>query len=310
MRKIIALTTLVLFIGCSQVEPLKPLDTNSLAIPPQTMSVIIKGYRPQAGKVFQNLFVSNFSVKVAQGALSLSTSRDGMSDTFKTSLTSDYGFNINSPESVVPGFADLLLFNIGVTTPAQSLMYCGSNQMLSSSNDVLIYNDSRLGGTQEFLGLRDCEKVYMGLNPNLFNFAGDGIPDYLKLRCGLNPLNKNDAYLSTAGDGIANIDKCKRNIPIDENGYTEANQLFAYQYNIQANPDGTTDFVVNNIPILNGGDQNFLAFYVTETDLSNKPAAIYTAFSVIKNGYANKTLQFDYWAKDPSNSTNQEILAP
>lgn len=275
------------------------------------MTVVIKGYKPQAGAAHQHLFVSNFSTKVVKGRLLPSTARDGMPDELKKTLAPAFGFTTDSPESVVPGFADSLLFNMGITLPQQALVRCAGNQMLSSSNDSMIFNDNRVSGSPiTFLGLRDCEKVYMGLNPNKFDNAGNGIPDYLKLRCGLNPTHENDAYVSTAGDGVANIDKCKRNIPIDENVNSQPNQLFGYRYSTQQNADGTTDFTISNIPILDSGADNFLAFYVTETGLSSKAPALYTAFAVLKAGYTGKTLKIDYWATDSTKFFNQEIQVP
>jgi hypothetical protein len=300
-----------LLVNCAKSTTLQTLDEGAFATPPTTMSIVIKGYVPQAGKTFQHLFVSNFSVKAANGKLELSTARDGMADSLKVSLLSSFGFSTLLPESVVTGFADLLLFNMGITSSQQSLMHCGGSQMLSSSNDAISYNDERqVGNSAQFLGLRDCQKIYMGLNPQKFDNAGNGIPDYMKLRCGLTPTNENEAYISTAGDGVANIDKCKRNIPLAESAGTQPNQLFAYRYSTQLNGDGTTDLTVNNIPILNSGENNFIAFYLTETGLSTDAPALYTAFAKIKSGYTNKTLEFRYWASDSTKFFNQEIVVP
>lgn len=297
--------------ACGKKDALQGLDEAQLASPPEYVTIKIKGYRPQPGAGFQHLFVSNFSVKVSRGRLLPSTARDGMDDATKVQLAPAYGFRIDSPESVVTGFSDALLFNIGVTLPQQSLVRCSGGQMLSSSNDALIYNDSRLSGSPTtFLGLRDCEKVYLGLNPSKFDNAGNGIPDYMKLRCGLNPTAENEAYVSSAGDGVANIDKCKRNIPIDESASTQPNQLFAYKYKTEYNVDGTSDFTISNIPVLNSGEQNFIAFYVTETGLSSKAPALFTAFAVLKAGYAGRTLEIDYWATSAATFSNQEILVP
>ena len=113
-----------------------------------------------------------------------------------------------------------------------------------------------------------------------------------------------------AGDGVEDIDKCKRHIPIDENYYTQPNQLFAYQYNTVVNPDNSMDFTVSNIPILNGGTENFFAFYVTEINPSTNEESVYTAYAVLKSGYASKTLQFAYWATSAPNFYNQEIVVP
>jgi len=298
--------------SCAQnQENLTGLNVSSLAAPPTITNVKIQNYKPQTGNVFQNIFVSNFSVKASHGQLQWSTARDGLPDTIKTSSVYTYGFSINSPESVVTGFADLVLYNAGINLTQQNLMYCAANQMGSTSNDIISYNDSRSPGSPlSTLGLRDCEKSYIGLNPNTFDFNKNGIPDYLEIRCGLNPLNSNEAFVSTAGDGVANIDKCKMNIPIDESASTSANQQFAYHYVHATQPDGSMTFNVTNIPILNDGQDNFLVFYITETNLTTNATSLYTAYAILKSGYSGRTLQFDYWAKTPATFTNQQILVP
>ena len=140
-----------------------------------------------------------------------------------------------------------------------------------------------------FVGLRDCEKNYLGLNPALFDNNGNGVPDYLKLRCGMNPKDPHDSHLSTAADGTSNYDKCKQHIPIDENANSQPNQLFAYQYKYDVFTNGTRNLNVSNIPVLNGGQDNLIAFYVTEVDLSTKAEALYTAFTILKT-LPDKTL--------------------
>lgn len=301
----------VTMIACQKGETLNDLASGVFAAPPDVMTVRIKGYRPQAGQAYQNLFAMNFSVKASQGQLHWSTARDGMADSLKQLIHPTYGFAITSPESVVTGFADLLLYQAGITTSQQALMFCSIARMNSTSNDAFIYNDSRYPGSpQTFLGLRDCDKLYMGLNPATFDYNQNGIPDYIEMRCGMNPLNRNEAFLSTAGDGVANIDKCKRNIPLDESASTQPNQVFSYQYNTQLNNDGTIDFTVGNIPILGGGEGNFLTFSIVETNLTTSAPALYTAYAVIKAGYSGKTLQFDYWATTASQFLGQEIVVP
>jgi hypothetical protein len=297
--------------ACNKSESLSPLELGLFAPNPDLVTVKIKAYLPQSGKAFQNLFVSNDSVRVAQGQLWYSTSRDGFYDSVKSTLNSTFGFTITGPETVLSGFADLLLFDAGINLSQQGFLQCSSTLMLSSSNDAFVYNDDRLAGNPAvFLGLRDCDKVYMGLNPNLYDFNSDGIPDYLEMKCGMSPINKGIADVSTAGDGMLDIDKCKRHIPIDEDANLQPNQIFAYQYGFQLNNDGSTDFTIANIPILNGGAENLLTFTVTETDNKNGPAQIYTAYALLKSGYAGKTLQFQYWATAPANFYNQEVAVP
>lgn len=299
-------------LGCQQNrENLSPVDISSMAYAPQVMQVRIQNYRPQSGNVLQNIFVSNFSVKASHGQLEWSSARDGLSDQLKNSTLPTYGFSPDSPESAVSGFADLILFNAGINLSQQNLMYCSPNQMRSTSNDVIIYNDNRYNGAPEtHLGLRDCEKSYIGLNPNSFDHNNNGIPDYLEIRCGLNPQNKSQAFVSTAGDGVANIDKCKMNIPLDESAKNYANQLFAYQYAQTTDPDGSMTFNISNIPILQNGQDNLLVFYITETNPTNRETSLYTAYAVLKDGYNGKTLQFDYWATSSASFFNQQVLVP
>src|ERR1019366_6522056 len=135
---------LIIFSGsllaCQAADSLHTLPSGIFAPPPDVMSVRITGYRPQAGQAFQNIFARNFSVQAYQGQLHWSTARDGMPDTLEQALQPTYGFLTTSPESVVPGFADLLLYQAGITSAQQSLMYCSQVQMNSNANDAFIYN--------------------------------------------------------------------------------------------------------------------------------------------------------------------------
>jgi hypothetical protein len=309
---IAAIAALALLGGCAQGSSaqLESLDQSAFAAPPLTISIAIRGYAPQAGKAFQNLFASNFSIVASQGQLLPSTARDAMPDSLKIALAGSYGFATSSPESAKPYFLDLLLYDLGANISQQPLVNCPSNQLASSSNDAIIYNDARFAGSPAtFLGFRDCEKNSLGLNPSSFDTAGNGIPDYMKLRCGLNLTDANAAWVSTAGDGVQDIDKCKRNIPVAESARTQPNQLFAYQYSETVNADGTMDLFVGNIPIFDAGE-DFLAFYVTETDQAGGAPALYTAFAQLKPGMNGTTLNIPYWATSPTNYFNQEIATP
>ena len=286
------------------------LQAASIAVAPQTVTIIIPNYKPQTGNTYQNLFVSNFSVTAENGTLMYSSARDGLSDTLKQQLTSTYGFNISSPESTVAGFPDLMLYRAGLDLTQQGSLNCASTQQGSGSNDILIYPDTRNGNAVTTLGLRDCDKAYMGLKAATFDFNNNGIPDYLEVRCGLNPANKIQSSLSSASDGMTNLEKCRRHIPIGESATTDANKLFAYDYNITTASDGTTSFNVSNIPIMNNGVDNFIAIYVVETNAATKVSSVYTAFAILNGNYAGKSLKFNYWATTSSLFTNQQIIVP
>ena len=299
-------------VSCAPSTNLQSLTYGSLAAQPDTVTFVIKNYRPQTGNTLQTIFASNFSVKVANGQLYYSTARDGFSDVEKSGLASTYGFLLNTSETSTrtQNFADLFLYRLGIVTGQQSSMYCSSSYLASSSNDMLTYTDSRTSTTQT-LGLRDCEKIYIGLTPSKFDTAGNGIPDYMKLRCGLNMSSKNAAYISTSGDGMTDLEKCRRHIPIDENAYTQPNQLYAYQYSTTVNTDGSTDLTIANIPLLNSGTDNFIAFYVTETNGSSSVQTLYTAFAILTSSSKNKTVNVPYWATSSSSTFfNQQITVP
>jgi hypothetical protein len=300
---------LTTFMGCN-AENLQPLNEGQFAAPPETASIAIMNYVPAPGKAFKDLFVSNFSVKAGRAKLALMTDRDGLPDTVKQQYVPTYGFTPGAGAySINPGFSDFLLSLVGVTVTQQSLLTCAASLQQSSSNDAFNFPDSRLPGSPTaFLGFRDCEKQYIGLNPTLFDYNGNGIPDYLKVRCGLNPKNPKDSQLNVAADGVSNYDKCKQHIPIDERADSQANQLFAYKYKIEVHTDGSRNLYVSNIPILNGGRDNFIAFYLTEVDLSTKASNLYTAFTILNAGSNGLTLKFNHWATDPTKYFNQRVI--
>jgi hypothetical protein len=289
-----------------QTDTLRPLDDSGPPAP-QTISIKIKNYIPQPGYVFKDVFVRNYSVVNRKNAIHFSNSRDGMSDELKLTLKPQYGFRTNGPQSRsgAPSFSDLVLWLAGIKFPQQKLLYCAPAQQLSTTNDALIYADA-FSGEQVYLGLRDCEKIYLGLDPRKYDYDKDGIPDYLELRCGLNPHNPNDAAVSPAADGISNIEKCKRNIPVDESAETDANQKFSYKYFIELKQGGERDLTISNIPVLNDGYQNFMAFYFTESSTNGPGTALYSAYSILGSGLVDNTFEFPYWGA----VKNQEILAP
>jgi len=254
--------------------------------------------------------VSNYSVTAHHGALEWSSANDGLSDDLKLATYNVYGFTSDNSESVVPGFADFVLYQAGINLTNYPQLACSASKMGSTSNDMIIYNDARYNGATRVLGLRDCEKSYLGLNPNNFDYNNNGIPDYLELRCGMNPLNPSEAFTSTSGDGVTNIDKCKMHLPLDEDAASQPGQLLGYQYSQTTNADGSMNFTIGNIPIMNHGKDNFIAFYVTEINQATGAASLYTAYAVLKDGYNGRTLQFNYWATSASNYYNQPVLVP
>jgi hypothetical protein len=309
LRQSMILLVGVLVLGCTKAK-LAPLAEVQIIKPFDAISLEIGNYKVIPGREFRHLFVSNFSVKVTQGGLEYSTARDGLHDKLKTSLEAEYGFTTDFADWNGDGFSDLLMFLSGITVANQSTLFCGPQQRLSSSNDSFVYMDNRQpGAANQLIGLRDCEKVFLQLNPAQFDFDKDGIPDYLEVRNGLNPKNASDANANISADGLSNIEKVKRNIPIDLTDKLEKNQTYAYDYKTEIDSSGTRTFNIKNIPVLRGGIENFLAFYLIETDAATQQDYLYTAYMIIDRASAEGHFKFPFWASDPSaNKTNQEIL--
>ena len=311
-----SIAALLIFGACTSNQnsnTLVPLSAKIQAVPPATTAISIKNYKPQPGNTFLNFFVSNFSVSVQGGQLLYSTARDGFSDLKKADsrISSSFNFAVNLPESAVPGFQDYVLFLSGINSKQQANMKCLPNLMGVTANDAFVYNDTRVsGGTQVLLGFRDCDKAFLNLNPKLFDSNNNGIPDYLEFRCGMNPSNKIQSSLSPAADGLTNLEKCKRNIPLNESSTSAANQLYAYQYSNTSNTDGSQTFNVNNIPVLNSAQDNFIAVYFVEINNTTQVETLSSAFAILTSNYVGKTLVVPYWGNSGTHLTNQQIPVP
>ncbi len=295
--------------ACTQKPTLKPLEQAQFAQEPEKITIELRDYRETTGRRFKHLFVSNFSVKASRGQLDYSSSRDGMTDTLKRQLEPVYGFVAGNPDWNGDSYGDLLMYLSGITAIHQNSLYCGPNQRTSASNDAIIYPDRRYAGSPMVtLGLRDCEKVFLQLNPVTFDYDRDGIPDYLEIRAGLNPKNPADADLGIAGDSLTNIEKVKANIPTDENAVSQANSVFAYKYSTNFNISGDRDFTISNIPILNGGRDNMIVIFLTETDVAGAEDFLFSAYTVLRQGAGGQTFRITFWGGNPSaTDTNTEI---
>jgi hypothetical protein len=158
---------------------------------------------------------------------------------------------------------------------------------------------------QIFLGLTDCEKLILGLNPKIFDNNNSGIPDYIKLRCGLNPKNRSQHKLSLAGEQINNYEKCKRGIPIDESANLPENMRYAELYAKVKNKNDLIDLTVKNIPYIIQGKSNLLGLYWIENELKSGTSSLKTAFSMITKVPADQQIRVDY--KIPHTPNNWEI---
>lgn len=120
-------------------------------------------------------------------------------------------------------------------------------------------------------GLSQYAEDYLRTRRALVDSDGDGIPDSIEARYGLNPLEPNVAGIDTDGDGIPDDDELKA-----DSDPTKRDKAFyeshGYQYEVKIaskNSDGSTcyDFRVSNLqlvtpPNISGRQQGFNLFKV------------------------------------------------
>ena len=302
-------------LGCaSSVDPLQALSQEVHAPPPDTVTLNLTHYQPQAGQAFTYLFVNNYSVKASMGQITYSDSRDSLSDALKSSLGSQYGFIVGQVRSNT-AFMDLTLWLSGITLDQQASLPRSGVGVSCTGKDAITYTDQRqTTSPQVLLGLSDEEKQFLDLNYESFDTDGDGIPDSLEVRCGLNPLSNQDAPLDLASDGYSSLQKCQMGIPIDESYAT--NQQLAYVYTTTAVPGAGRTLSVSNIPVLYTGRENFIAMFIVETQLttqtnsaSGAPTTIlYTAFAILSAGQAGQVLEAPYWNLSGSTPNDQGVV--
>lgn len=302
--------------GCIQQteRTLEELDQGEQPEIPKVISLRMSKYRPQPGRQFKEIFVSNFSAGVARGLPFESEGRDGLSNELKSKVAPLYGFALDGPHTANPLFSDLMIYLSGIRYAQQTFLHCSSSLVESASKDIIKYMDNRVQPPRlTYLGLRDCEKSYLGLRPDQFDFDKDLIPDYLELRCGLNPRNGSDAALSLTGDGLNNLEKCKRHIPIDESGNSQSNKLYGYRYKIEVDVNSNDRVIrVDNIPVLKNDRQNLIAIYIVEIDPATTRTYLMTAWSLITpKAIGLNAYEFDYWAtQNVATHQNQEVQFP
>lgn len=283
---IITLFNVIVFTSCSKKESAIP-DTSLVRLeemrppgPVDSVTIEIKRYCPAVGRSFKNLFIKNTMVKVQQGRLKFDSDGDGLTDEMEDA--NNLGFNVNKTKYDTNNdmFSDFLMILQGINTTQQLHLACTDQS--DSDGDGIVWLDPATS-TNKFIGLRNCEETRLThTDPMKFDSDGDGIPDYFELRCGLNPLDPTDSQIDTDGDGVLNINECRKNTPIDENNNSNNIKTFEYNYSMQADlqNSGCFNFTVSNIPILNGGNGNLLMFNFIENDSSTTPH-LWTNFMVL-----------------------------
>lgn len=279
-------------LGFQQTSNLTDLVQSAFVETPETVTVQVKNYCPTSGRSFKDVFVSNFSVEVIQGQNRFDSDADGLPDFIETENGQKFNISPYSTDSNNDGFGDLFMYLSGIDASQQSHLRCLDASNGDGSGVVL----ARPGQPDQFIGLTNCEKELMHIDPADFDTDGDGIPDILELRCGLNPADSNDALLDPDGDGLTNYEECKRHTPSSESNKAGGLSKLEYVYKQTvrvANGQQCIDFEISNISVLNHGKDNLIALYLTEVDGYQKEH-LSTTFMLLPNDSAGSTIAIEY----------------
>lgn len=230
---------LPLVTGCG-TPPLVALEPLKRVAAPAAITLHVTGYCPAPHDSYKQLYAANLSALLRKGELLIDFDRDGVPDTDEATAKLD----ASSPDTSGQGFGDLASF---LTGSARIGVPC-DNPGIDSNGD----------------GLDDCARRALSLSRDTFSTVGDGIPDFLKLRAGLDATNPVAGTQNPMGDGISNGDKIRMNIPLLEKATPEV-LAYALAYEVSPGKDtGCFDFTVSNIPLAASPNGNLVRIYIVE----------------------------------------------
>ncbi len=270
--------------GCRDERRGESMLEVEMEVPPPRVNLVIRNYCPTAsGRSLRELFVSNFSVKAVNGKAMPDSDRDGIEDSRERELAPIFDISPYSADTNLDLYGDLLTVLAGIQRDDQARLRCpgvvdansdGMIDLVDADGDVFVARDPFGSARPQWLGLTDCEEARLAhTDPAKFDTDGDDIPDYLELRCGLNPLNPSDAAADTDGDGLTNLEECKRNTPVAESNHRNMLKAIEYRYQISVE-DGANGqcsrMTVSQIPILSEAGDNLVTVHLIESDGSEK----------------------------------------
>ncbi|MEO0321594.1 MAG: hypothetical protein AAF447_01420 [Myxococcota bacterium] len=106
-----------------------------------------------------------------------------------------------------------------------------------------------LGADRELDGLRDCEELVLGTNPNLADGDGDGLPDLAEV-IGLTNFLAADGVEDEDGDGTSNAEEVRQHTD-PTSADLEAQLSFGYRYEVE-DEGVVTDLLALEVPELTG----------------------------------------------------------
>lgn len=232
--------------GCSGIDLLPAKEAF------KKFSIKVTDYCPSQGSIFVDMYAYNASAKIEGDDLNKDNDRDGLTDQFESRIDIQTSFNLSSTnsDSRGQGYGDQLIYSLGYSLENQTNLATCADDTLDTDNDVL----------------SDCQENAIGTDPLNPDTDGDGIPDGIEFRFGLNPKDINDAMLDTDGDGIRNIDEVRQGSSMYDENTKYVNDL-ALQYAVTTKDTGCMELKVSNIPIVNVDNGNQLKLFVVERSI-------------------------------------------
>lgn len=239
-------------VSCTSVEnSLNDLKEASLPIELKTVTIRLSDYCPAERKSLKNFFVVNESAKIRQDNIYMDWDRDGLDNLLDSSTELD--LNSKAYDTNGDGYSDMIVFALGLTYKQQAqLRFC---------DDVTLDFDGD--------GLTDCEEYLLHTESKNWDTDGDGIPDKLELRTGLNPLDVRDAAQDTDSDGISNMEEVRRGTPIGETNTARMNAM-AWVTELESYKKMNLtcyNLIITNMPVLEASNGNLVRVTLIEEEL-------------------------------------------
>jgi hypothetical protein len=253
MMKTIYSTLGILFLLLSCDKPKEQLET----IRPQaqiksvpTYEVTIQDYCLEQGKQRVNFMLVNLQFELTADGFLIDTDGDGLPDKDEQENGANLDIRFDQRDSNQDQYSDLIVRRGGFLPAQQARLPNCSNS-----------------GDQDGDGLRYCEEVAAGTDPESIDTDGDTIPDGLELRKGLSPLLK-DVNGDMDGDGFSALEELRLGTPRDvTNDDSLAVSLYAleYEYESAGYKNGLIcyNYHIKNIPYYEGFVENLVGIYFT-----------------------------------------------
>jgi hypothetical protein len=253
-----AVLSFLCFAACDRHEPLQLLEQDIPIEVPRinTFGVRLEKVCPKPGSRFSDAFFQNESMYIKEQKFLADWDRDGIPNV--DDARRDFGFSFKEADSNGDGYSDLAVWVRGLNLEDQTGLKVCENFSQDTDLD----------------GLTDCEEnSIFKTNAQAFDTDGDGVPDGLEVRFGLNPLDSLDVFQDNDGDGITNSDEIRVGTPINESN-TKAVEPYLIKVDIGKeklkNEDECLWIQATNIPQMAVSNGNLVRAYVIEIDAEGK----------------------------------------